>query len=257
METISLRDVRRVALLYDVHGNATALEAVLDDVEARGVDDVVLGGDYALKGPRPGRALELVRALEARAIRGNTDLYLRDDDSDDEVVRWTRDRLTADPLDWLADRPFACRIAPEPDADPSQHLHVVHATPTDLEDVLLVEPHPFDGWPTTDIDDARAMLGDVEADLVAYGHIHVATSGTIAGQRVRSIGSVGMPWDGDRRAAYAIARWQEDHWGIEDVRVEYDWRSVVERLESSDAPRARARAESIRTARFDPLAEST
>src|SRR5688572_22382536 len=56
-------------ILYDVHGNLPALEAVLAD--ARDVHSWVLGGDYALFGAWPGETVERLRELDARWIRGN------------------------------------------------------------------------------------------------------------------------------------------------------------------------------------------
>jgi hypothetical protein len=61
-----------LALLYDVHGNRAALDAVLADARGRGADAWLLGGDYALFGPEPEAALERLRSLpEATWIRGN------------------------------------------------------------------------------------------------------------------------------------------------------------------------------------------
>ena len=42
----------RVAIISDVHGNVTALEAVLADIQARGITRVVNLGDVIGKGPR-------------------------------------------------------------------------------------------------------------------------------------------------------------------------------------------------------------
>ncbi len=258
MQTIPLRGIQSAALLYDVHGNRAALDAVLDDVDQRDLDAIVLGGDYALKGPDPSGAVRRLRELDAPAIMGNTDAYLLTDDAphgNDPVVQWTREQLSDDALRWLYERPFGCRLSPTASRASERELLAVHATPTSLESLLLVEPHPFEGWSMPDDEEARAMLGDAMAHLVTYGHIHVASSGRVGPQRVRSIGSVGMPWDGDPRAAYGIARWEDDEWTVEDVRVDYDWASVADELEASGAPRAEARAESVRTARFDPLAQ--
>ncbi len=59
-------------LLYDVHGNLPALQAVLDDPEAARVDQWLLGGDYSLFGGWPGETLALLRSLpDATWIRGN------------------------------------------------------------------------------------------------------------------------------------------------------------------------------------------
>jgi predicted phosphodiesterase len=57
----------RVAVLADIHGNLPALEAVLRDVEAAGVDAVVLGGDLA-DGPMPAQTLDRLEELAERAI---------------------------------------------------------------------------------------------------------------------------------------------------------------------------------------------
>ena len=54
------------ALLYDIHGNLPALEAVVADARAAGADQFVLGGDYALAGAFP---QETVKALR-QARRG-------------------------------------------------------------------------------------------------------------------------------------------------------------------------------------------
>jgi hypothetical protein len=67
-----------LALLYDVHGNLPALEAVLRDAETAGATRFLLGGDYALFGPFPGETIERLRALpDASWIRGNVDRVRR------------------------------------------------------------------------------------------------------------------------------------------------------------------------------------
>ena len=67
------------ALVYDVHGNLPALEAVLDD--ARGVDGFVLGGDYALFGGWPKETIERLNTLpDALWIRGNGERWTADPD---------------------------------------------------------------------------------------------------------------------------------------------------------------------------------
>ena len=60
----------RVAALYDVHGNLPALEAVLDDLDAEGVDSIVVGGDV-LWGPSQAECISLLRSAGASFVRGN------------------------------------------------------------------------------------------------------------------------------------------------------------------------------------------
>ena len=60
-----------LALLYDVHGNLPALEAVLADADGAGAERFLLGGDYALFGAWPRETVERLRELDADWIRGN------------------------------------------------------------------------------------------------------------------------------------------------------------------------------------------
>ncbi|MEA2395350.1 MAG: hypothetical protein QOJ82_3241, partial [Solirubrobacteraceae bacterium] len=68
--------VQRLAIVSDVHGNLTALEAVAADVARRGVDRVVHGGDLVLIGARPAEVLDRIGELGWPGIVGNTDELL-------------------------------------------------------------------------------------------------------------------------------------------------------------------------------------
>ena len=57
----------RVAVLADVHANLPALEAVLAEVDAAGVERIVLLGDSAL-GPLPAETLDLLVSLGEQAV---------------------------------------------------------------------------------------------------------------------------------------------------------------------------------------------
>ncbi|MFB6262886.1 MAG: metallophosphoesterase [Bradymonadaceae bacterium] len=249
-------ETERTALLYDVHGNAAALEAVLEDVASRGIGTLVFGGDYANAGPRPAECVRRIRRAARAAIRGNTDEWVtgQSEPPDPEPFEWTRRHLSAEQLDWLEARPFDLRLHPPPGTEETDDLLVVHANPSDVLTPLILQPHPYDEWAETPADRAEELVEGVSADLVTFGHIHNPSSGEVAGQRLRSIGSVGLPWDEDRRAAYGIAEWEDGAWFVEDVRVEYDSDAVVDELERSDQPGAGGVAESLRTASFGPMA---
>src|SRR5262245_20899731 len=113
----------RVAVLADIHGNLPALDAVLRDVEAAGVDVIVLNGDIA-DGPMPAETLDRLVALGSRAIwvRGKTDRWLVDAyDGTLEPSRyptnapaawfeWCAARLGADHRDLLAGLPLTVTL---------------------------------------------------------------------------------------------------------------------------------------------------
>src|SRR5262245_19415254 len=99
------------AILYDVHGNRPALEAVLEDARSLGADRWLLGGDYAAFGAWPVGCVELLRSLEEEAtwIRGNWERWQVEEDAlpDAEVIRgaWVAVRAALGPA--LVDELYA------------------------------------------------------------------------------------------------------------------------------------------------------
>lgn len=230
-----------------MHGNAIAFAAVLEAIQFEDYDLIALGGDYVSHGPFPRETLALCRDLEAPAVLGNTDVHVYE--RAERGTRWTAAQLGEDDHDWLRARPFSARFRAAPD-DPSTDLVLVHANPSDLDSVLIASPHPLGSFELTSDEDARGLIGELDADLLVYGHVHFESAGTLAGQRVASVGSVGLPYDGDHRAGWAMLVWDGAHWHIEHKRVEYDWAPVAEALDTSASPMGPLIAERVRTARF-------
>jgi diadenosine tetraphosphatase ApaH/serine/threonine PP2A family protein phosphatase len=205
-----------LALLYDVHGNLPALEAVIADAEAAGAEGWILGGDYALFGGWPVETVDRLRALErATWIRGNGERWTADPDSAPEnpvvpdAIVAARTALGAETVADLASLPFSL---------PLEGALVCHGSPLSDVDSFLPEP---------DGDDER-LLDGADAPRVIFGHTHLpfARSGP-GGVELVNPGSVGMPFDGDPRAAYALLG---PDGRIEHRRVEYDHEASAARV---------------------------
>ena len=217
------------ALLYDIHGNLPALEAVLAD--ASDADEFLLGGDYAVAGAWPKETVERLKDLpNATLIRGNVDRWLADRHDapapmEDIVVRCA-EALGEDLVGELAGLPETTTI------DGTLYCH---ASPqTDMQSFF---PQPGEL-------DAELLMG-VEAPRVVFGHTHLQFTRTgPGGIDLVNPGSVGMPWDGDHRAAYAVI----DGDRLEHRRVKYDWQAsaaaIRERVGELPARR-------VELARFD------
>ena len=195
----------KVAALYDIHGNTPALEAVL--AELPGDAAIVCGGDCAA-GPFPGETLERLRSLGDRVhwIRGNADREL-DPGAGHRAAG--RDQLGARPVDGGADR-VPPRHAGADRARGGRRRPVLfcHASPRNDTDVFL------EGTP----DESVAPLFDgVAADIVVCGHTHMQFPREIAGITVVNAGSVGMPYEDEPGAYWALLGP-----GIEHRRTEYD-----------------------------------
>jgi predicted phosphodiesterase len=227
-----------LAILYDIHGNLPALEAVLADAHDAGAERFVLGGDYALFGPWPRETVERLRALDAEWIRGNGERWTAHpgDAPQDEVVQGAIAACAADLGDALvaelAALPFdLCRAG----------TRFVHASP--VSDVRSFGPEHDDS--------EEEMLEDVMETRLVFGHTHVAFRRQArAGIELVNPGSVGMPFDGDHRAAYALVPGAGE---IEQRRVEYDRERTLaalrDRFEGAFAEKV---AERIANARFVP-----
>jgi putative phosphoesterase len=195
-------------LLFDVHGNLPALDAVLADAGSVAVDGWVLGGDYASFGAWPVEVVERLEQLDdAVWIRGNWDRWQAGDAAD----------MPGQP--GLAEGLAAVREVLGPDR--CERLGALPATHTD-GDTLYCHGAPrsdMDSFlPEPDGDDDQ-RLQDVAARRVVFGHTHLAFTREHGGVTLVNPGSVGFPFDGDVRAAWAVLH---DDGRIEQRRVEYD-----------------------------------
>ena len=222
------------ACLYDVHGNLAALEAVVADARAAGAGGWILGGDYVLMGPQPAQVFERLRELEGPAlwIRGNTDRWLAEPPEDEDLrgaIDWTCGELGDVAARVLAALPPAALYG--------EDTRVCHASPpSDMESFL---PEPADS-------DA-ALLNGVEEARVLFGHTHLQFRRMHESVELVNPGSVGVPLDGDPRAAYALIG---DDGAIDLRRVAYDNEAVARELEAIAAPWSSAAAERVRRARW-------
>ncbi len=243
-----------VAVLADIHGNLAALEAVLADLATQTYDSLVIAGDLVMNGPRPAETLARVRDLNVPAIVGNTDRDVVEAGPDNSIAWWTRAQLDAGGLAYLETLPFSHRITPPQGRSPKTDLLIVHATPTDVVDVLILEPHPLGTTFTTvtPMDEAVRMVGGVQADLIVYGHMHYVSAGVVQGQRIMSIGSVGFPFDGNPAAAYALLHWDGCTWQATHRRVDYAYTAVIAEVNQSGQPFAAIYAQRLREANWYP-----
>jgi diadenosine tetraphosphatase ApaH/serine/threonine PP2A family protein phosphatase len=178
---------------------------VIEDARAAGAVEFVLGGDYAFFGAFPREVVERLRELDASWIRGNTDRWL-DDPADmpqselnDRALAFCRDRLGE-----LAHELAA--LAPTASLD---EMLVCHASPrSDMRSFTASESEA----------DAALLAAD-DPDVIVFGHTHLQFRRPSGHRTLVNPGSVGLPFDGDRRAAYSLWHRGSD---FELRRVGYD-----------------------------------
>ena len=210
-----------IAVLYDVHGNLGALDAVVADAQEAGAARWVLGGDYALFGAWPAETVARLRELEPAAwIRGNVDRWAGDpaDAPDDSSLQAAIADTRAALGDALADE-----LGRLPSETAVAGARFVHASP--VSDLRSFAPQP-------DGDDEELLDATTHPRLV-FGHTHLQfrRPAAVGDLELVNPGSVGLPLDGDARAAYALI--DPDTRELELRRVEYDTQATIEKLRGS------------------------
>jgi predicted phosphodiesterase len=222
----------RFAVFSDVHGNLPGLEAILADLEARGVADVLCLGDLVGYGPFPDEVAALVRDRGIPSLMGNYDqgigfstgdcgcVYKTDAQKAEGAasLAWT-DRVTSGEtrayLRTLEDR-FVLET-------PAGELLAVHGSPRRINEYLF-EDRP---------ESAMARMAEENPyRAILFGHTHVPYAREVvhgdAGATTLfvNVGSGGRPKDGDWRVCYAVldpARLAAGAPAVEFVRVPYDY----------------------------------
>ena len=232
----------RIALISDVHGNVAALEAVLADVDARGVTAVVNLGDH-VSGPLwPRETATLLMARGWPSIRGNHDRMVTDDPP---AAHGPSDAFAAAAIDdaqraWLAALPSTLDL-------PDHGLFLCHGIPAD--DRLYLLESPVDGrLVAARPDQIATRLGDVRASIVACGHSHIPRVVHHGATLVVNPGSVGLPAYehtgthahvsevGSPLARYALLERHADGPRVVSIALPYDADAAATRAQANGRP---------------------
>ncbi len=178
----------RVAVLADVHGNLPALEAVLGDVDAEGVDAIVLNGDLAT-GPMPAETLDLLASLGEQVVwvRGNADRELvtaYDGSLSSDLpeagrlpTEYAAAQLTARHRDLLGDLPLSVTL----EVDGLGAVRFCHATARSDTEIVVVD---------SPVADFREAFAAADEPTVVVGHTHMPFDRLADRRRFVNSGSV-------------------------------------------------------------------
>jgi predicted phosphodiesterase len=246
----------RLAVLSDIHGNLPALEAVMDDMAAFTVDQVVVAGDSVNWGPFSAQVMEIITRNHWSVIRGNNEYYLLDYDTPRAPESWRV--FTMPPIlhEQLGDH-WTNVIAGLPDTlslrfRDAPPLRVVHGIPNNPWQAIT---------PNTSDEMVRIRLTGVGETMIIGGHSHIAMDRQVDGWHILNPGSVGVPLDGSFSASYMIIESNTDGWTvIAQRRVPFDVDILLREFERQQfidrcGVQARLVVEEFRSARMrlDPF----
>ncbi|QHN03903.1 metallophosphoesterase family protein [Granulicella sp. WH15] len=235
----------RIAIVSDIHGNLTALEAVIADLRQTAPDLILHGGDLVQNGAIPAEVIDRIRDLGWPGILGNTDeMLFRPEALTEfashspqlehlfamiaEIAEFTRQALGEERLEWLRSLPLTQIVAP---------VALVHASPGDLWRA------PMPDASDADLERVYRPLGQ---PVAVYAHIHRPYIRRLPGLTVANTGSVSLSHDGDPRASYLLI----DE-GVPSIRrVAYDLDREAALLDASGIPHAGWLIENLKSGSF-------
>jgi putative phosphoesterase len=239
----------RVAVIADIHGISSSLEAVMADLESCSPEAIIVAGDF-LGGPQPKETLALLDTLAPLYILGNGEVNLLKmrrgsapaawwTHRQFDIARWVYDRLDESDFEFLESLPEQRVIQPEG----SEPLRVIHGAPWDINKLVFPHKEP---------DVFERALNTIAEDVLVFAHTHLPEILRRHGKLAVNPGSVGNNLNGDTRATYATLTWDGEAWDPELHTVDYALQDVVDAFRDTGfleaaRPLARGFLESILT----------
>ncbi len=238
-----------LAVISDLHSNAEALSAVLADIAARKVEQIICLGDVLGYGPEPRKCLDLLMENASVTLMGNHDYAVLYEPRQFNVAAeaasfWTRQQLEDEPDDrkraarWEFIGSLPVKYTMDGDKYGMGELAFVHGSPR-----RPINEYIFPDDVYNNPNKVRAMFERFE-HICFHGHSHVPgvfldPPDFFAPDEIRNvyepkegrkaminIGSVGQPRDRDNRACYVLVKPGAIRW----IRVKYDVNAVIEKI---------------------------
>jgi predicted phosphodiesterase len=201
-----------IAIISDIHANNVALTAVLENIDSKGIKEIVCLGDIAGYHCEINECCDVLRSRKIFSLMGNHDSYLVKDEqclrsrSVNRCIEYQRSIITKENLAWLES------LQPSSELN---GLNMVHGGWRDELEEYVVPSFEY--------------FANLPGKVFVSGHTHVPVIWSLGGLAYCNPGSVGQPRDGDAGASYAT--W--DGTCFELHRVEYDVREIQKKM--SDA----------------------
>jgi putative phosphoesterase len=229
--------MQRITIFGDIHGNLPALEAVLADIEARGLSPDYCLGDLVGYGTFPNEVTEIIRERDIPTIMGNYDQGVGNSSGDcgcaytskeaealgKRSIAWTNQNTTEGNKLFLRKLPanIPLRLG-------GLRILLVHGSPRKINEYL------FANRPDATLE---RLLDLADVDVLVCGHTHIPYHRVLpSGRHVVNAGSAGKPKDGNPKGCYIVLEAYNSDLAVTFNRVQYDVESAARAIEDSTMP---------------------
>jgi putative phosphoesterase len=215
----------KIALLADVHSNLDALKAVINDAQQKGIDIFFNAGDLTGFGAFPNEVIKLLTLKKTISVIGNLDLEALEKHKNGTggrnlALNYAQNELSKTSENYLRSLPqkIIFEVA-------GKKLLLVHGSPSSIDE------HVYHDTPKKRL---KELAKKGQADIIIVGHSHEQFLTEIENVSFVNPGSVGMSYDGNPQAAYAIASFHP--FCVEFMRVDYSVKSAAQAIRKKKLP---------------------
>jgi putative phosphoesterase len=221
-----------IALISDIHGNLTALRAVLEDAEKAKAKHIWSLGDLIGYIPFPNECVELIEKKASASIAGNYDLKVihfrqkkgqwkkSKKPAKFDAFEWNGRHLNPRSRDYLRSLPQSIQRKIG-----AFKILLTHGSPQSIEESVS---------PETPQERLVELGRTADADVILMGHTHRFMHRKVGRQWFINPGSVGLPTRNDLRASYAILEIAQGKVEVSERKIPYDVSRVVQGLQEAN-----------------------
>lgn len=212
-----------VGLISDVHSNATALKAVLSEMDKMGVEKILHAGDIIGYNPHPNETIEMFIEHKIISILGNHDRAIITGDISDfnsyaaAALVWTKRVLSPRSFGYIKSLKNREHFIID-----NIHFMAIHGSPRDIDEYVFP------------VNVSAHFLAAAKADVLVLGHTHVQFKKEYSLGIVLNPGSVGQPRDENPDAAFAV--YDTVTGAAKLKRISYDVEKVIEDMHNAHLP---------------------
>lgn len=232
----------RIAFISDIHGNFTALQSVLADIDSQSIDQIVCLGDTVTLGPQPREVLNALKNLNCLYTKGNHDAAVLNPEKASQYeiaphlmsdLYWCRDQLSPDDLKFIG----SFKSKHEINLLHENHILAFHGSPLSFTDIIQA---------TTPNEQLDVYFKGQKANIFIGGHSHIQMVRRYGEKLILNSGSTGnafkfayspgnsvylLPW-----AEYMIVEQNENSLNIDARRVYFDIDELIKKVKESQVP---------------------
>lgn len=222
--------MQTIIIINDIHGNFSALSAILNDVKSLNVDYYIFTGDLIGIGASGNKVIDQIKTIKNKiVVKGNHEDYLlngfRNPNSAFENAHhdWIRNHISSENIAYLSTLKNVERIKCA-----GLLLHITHYPRYDNGKMINII------W-TKKYEDLYPQFNDNEADLFIYGHNHFPE--IIQGEKTLiNIGAAGCSNINIGMTRYGILKINDKNYTLDIKTIPYDIKPERDLLDSLNVP---------------------